>query len=165
MLHNKSTVIAQKEKRMNLETTIRPHAQTAAESVATQSLFLRRALQADTLLSGLSGLIALIDAPLIANLLGFSSTAATRNVMLLGIGMLAWAALAFWVSTRPQHSRGLVFTIIEGNLLWVVGSILLLVTGWLPLSTSGKWTVAIVADLVGLLAILQYVGWRRLIKR
>lgn len=150
---------------MNLETTIHTNPQTPAAPAAAQSLFLRRALQADTLLSGLSGLIALIDASLVANLLGFSSAVATRNVMLLGIGMLAWAALAFWLSTRPQLNRGLVFTIIEGNLLWVVGSVLLLLSGWLPFSTSGKWTVAIVADLVGLLAILQYVGWRRLIKR
>lgn len=164
MLHNNSIVIAQKEKLMNLETSIHANAQTPAAPLSVQSRFLRRALQADTLLSGLSGLIALVDAPVVANLLGFSSTDATRNVMLLGVGMLAWAALAFWVSTRPKFSRGLVFTIIEGNLLWVVGSVLLLVTGWLAFSTSGKWTVAIVADLVGLLAILQYVGWRRLIK-
>lgn len=150
---------------MNLETTIHTNAHAQAEQAATQSLFLRRALQADTVVSGLSGLLALIDASLVANLLGFSSAAATRNVMLLGLGLLAWAAFAFWISTRPKLSRGLVFTIIEGNLLWVVGSAILLMAGWLPFSTSGKWTVAIVADMVGLLAVLQYVGWRRLIKR
>lgn len=150
---------------MNLETTIHRNAHAQAEQAAHQSLLLRRALQADTVVSGLSGLLALVDASLIANLLGFSGAAATRNVMLLGLGLLAWAALAFWISTRPKLNRGLVFTIIEGNLLWVVGSVILLVAGWLPFSTSGKWLVAIVADTVGLLALLQYVGWRRLIKQ
>lgn len=149
---------------MNLETTIHTNAHAQAEQAATKSLFLRRALQADTVVSGLSGLLALIDASLVANLLGLSATA-TQNVMLLGLGMLAWAAFAFWISTRPKLSRGLVFTIIEGNLLWVVGSVILLMAGWLPFSSSGKWTVAIVADIVGLLAVLQYVGWRRLIKQ
>ena len=150
---------------MNLETTIHTNAHAQAAQAATQSLFLRRALQADTVVSGLSGLLALVDASLVASLLGFSSAAATRNVMLLGLGLLVWAAFAFWLSTRPKLSRGLVFTIIEGNLLWVVGSVILLMAGWLPFSTSGKWTVAIVADIVGLLAVLQYVGWRRMIKQ
>jgi len=85
--------------------------------------------------------------------------------MAIGVGLLLWAALAFWISTRPQPSRGLVFTIIEGNLLWVLATIILLVSGWLPFSTTGNWAIAIVADVVGLLALLQYVGWRRLTKR
>lgn len=146
---------------MNMQNTI----QTNAVQSADQSRFLRRALQADAIFSGLSGALALVDAAPIAALLGFATPAATRVVMAIGVGLLLWAALAFWISTRPQPSRGLVFTIIEGNLLWVLATIILLVSGWLPFSTTGNWAIAIVADVVGLLALLQYVGWRRLTKR
>ena len=150
---------------MNLETTIRPNANPVqSEAMIDQTRFLRRALQADALFSGLSGLMFLAAATPVANLLGFSDATAINAVFWLGVGLLGWATLALWTATRPQVTRGLVFTIIEGNLLWVIGSILLLLTGWLPFSTNGKWAVAIVADVVGLLAILQYVGWRRLTK-
>jgi hypothetical protein len=150
---------------MNIETTIHTNSgQAHAEQLPEQTLFLRRALQADTLFSGISGIFTLADATFVANWLGFSTAEATRNVMFLGIGMLAWAVLVLWVSRRPRLTHSLVFLIIEGNLLWVIGSVILLSTGWLPFSTSGKWTVAIVADVAGMLAILQYVGWRRITK-
>ena len=62
----------------------------------------------------------------------------------------------------PSPPRTLVFTIIDGDLLWVAGSILLLLGGWLPMSMGGMWAVGIVADIVAIFAILQYVGWRRM---
>ncbi len=146
---------------MNLENTI----QTNAAQTGDQTQFLRRALQADAIFSALSGALAIVDAAPIAALLGFATPAATNIVMAIGVGLLVWAALAFWISTRPKPSRGLVFMIIDGNLLWVLATIFLLLSGWLPFSTTGKWAIALVADAVGLLALLQYVGWRRLTKR
>jgi hypothetical protein len=46
--------------------------------------------------------------------------------------------------------------------LWVSGSVIILFTDLVPLTTVGYWAVAIVADIVAVLAILQYIGLRRL---
>ncbi len=150
---------------MNLENTIQTNAgQINPVQTRDQARFLRRALQADAIFSGLSGALAIFDAAPIAALLGFTTPSATPIVMVIGLGLLVWAALSLWLSTRSKLTRGLVFTIVEGNLLWVLATIILLVSGWLPFSTTGKWAIALVADVVGLLALWQYIGWRRLTK-
>lgn len=136
-------------------------AQNVGQNRAT---LLRRVLKGNAAFSALSGLLCLFVSKPIANLLGFSDPAVMGYILALGIGLIFWAMLAFWVSTRPTLSRGAVFTIIEGDLLWVAASIVLLMSGWLSFSTAGYWVVAIVADVVALFAILQYVGWRRLTK-
>ena len=41
------------------------------------------------------------------------------------------------------------------------GSIDILVTDWVPLTTAGWWTVAIVADIVAVFAIVQFYALRR----
>ena len=51
--------------------------------------------------------------------------------------------------------------VIALDVLWVLGSVLLIFTDLVPLSIGGKWTVALIADIVALFAILQYVGLRR----
>jgi hypothetical protein len=48
------------------------------------------------------------------------------------------------------------------DILWVVGSILLLIADPLTLSNEGKWIVLILADAVGVFAVLEYFGLRRM---
>ena len=48
------------------------------------------------------------------------------------------------------------------DIAWVVGSALLLFTGWVSFTTAGWWAVLLVADVVALFAILEFVGIRRL---
>jgi hypothetical protein len=126
-----------------------------------RSLFLRRTLQGNALFSTASGLLFLFGREAVAALLGLSSAAASV-IAVLSIGLFVWAGLTLWVSTRTPIQRYQVFAIIGGDLLWVIGSILLLLGGWLPLSTAGMWAVGIVADIVALFAILQFIGWRRM---
>jgi hypothetical protein len=126
-----------------------------------RSLFLRRTLQGNALFSTASGLLFLFGREAVAALLGLSSAAASV-IAALSFGLFVWAGLTLWVSTRTPIQRYQVFAIIGGDLLWVIGSILLLLGGWLPLSTAGMWAVGIVADIVALFAILQFIGWRRM---
>jgi hypothetical protein len=51
------------------------------------------------------------------------------------------------------------------DIAWVTGSILLLASGLVPLSTARKWSIAILADIVALFALLQFIGLRRVLSR
>jgi len=51
---------------------------------------------------------------------------------------------------------------VTGDVAWVIMSIILIVSNWLPLTTHGQWTILIVSDIVLLFAIAQYIGIRRL---
>ena len=48
------------------------------------------------------------------------------------------------------------------DVLWVLGSVALIFSNQIPLTVAGKWAVALVADVVALFAVLQYVGVRRM---
>ena len=58
----------------------------------------------------------------------------------------------------------LVWVIIVLDVLWVVASAVLLFSHVVPLTTAGKWMVGILADVVALFAIFEYVGLRKLRK-
>jgi len=124
--------------------------------------FLRNALRANVIFSALSGLLLLFGTSSVAAFLGLEAANANTILTVMGVGLLLWAGYTFWVSSQSPVNKWAVFSVIEGDVLWVIGSIILLFTGWVTFSTSGNWAVAIVADIVGLFAILQYWGWRRI---
>ncbi len=124
-----------------------------------QSTLLYRALQADGIVSMISGVISLLDAGPLANMMGLSSS---TPIVLLGIVMLVYGIVVFAVSGRIDNLRTFGMVVIDLNVVWVIASIALLVTNALNLSNGGNWTVLIVADIVAALAIAQFVGWRRL---
>lgn len=123
-----------------------------------QSTLLRRTLQANEIFSALSGLIFLFFSRQVAAFLGVANA---QTILYLGVGLLLWAAFTVWVLMRPQLERKWVMMIIEGDLLWVVGSILLLVLAGEMFTAAGKWAIIIVGDIVATFAILQWIGLRR----
>jgi hypothetical protein len=42
----------------------------------------------------------------------------------------------------------MAWLVIELDVLWVIGSLILVFTDLVPLTAAGKWTVAITADIV-----------------
>jgi hypothetical protein len=60
-----------------------------------------------------------------------------------------------------EINTNLVWAVIIADVAWVAGSVVLLLSGWVPLTTAGKWLVALLADAVGILAVIQYIGLRR----
>jgi hypothetical protein len=54
--------------------------------------------------------------------------------------------------------------VVAVNVAWVIASVILLIADPFPLTTEGKWFVLIIADAVGVLAVLQFIGARRLSK-
>jgi hypothetical protein len=92
------------------------------------------------------------------------------------IARLHWPLLffpsLFWLGAIIHLLPAESFLRLHLNRLWSYGllpaailfyllSVVILVTGWPPLTTWGKWIIALVADVVAIFAGLQFYGlWR-----
>ena len=127
---------------------------------------LRRTLWGNAAFSVVSGaVLAIFAGPLAA-----AASSAKPSVMglelallfeLLGVGVVAFGALCAWVASRPELQRTLAQAIFVADIAWVAGSVLVLA---LPASWTGAGIAGIVvlALIVADVAILEYVGLRRL---
>lgn len=79
----------------------------------------------------------------------------------IGVGVIGWAAMIVALLRRENPSNGVVRTVIAGDLAWVGISYGILLAGRPELTTGGSWTVAILAEIVALFALAQYLGLRR----
>jgi hypothetical protein len=122
---------------------------------------LRGTLYANALFSGISGLAFAVAAQPIALFLGLDAPFVLVGI---GIGLLFYALALWYNASRHPLSRAFVWAAIIGDTAWVVGSYILLLTNWLPLTPAGWWAVAIVADLVAIFAVLQFYGLRQISK-
>ena len=121
------------------------------------SLFLRRALQADTVFSGAGALIFSLGAGELAPLFNLPEALLRET----GLFLIAYAAVVGWMSTRQSLPRILVAVVIAGNAAWTLASIALLFSGVVSPSLLGEAAVAGQAIATGTLAELQYIGLRR----
>jgi hypothetical protein len=119
--------------------------------------FLRYALLADAVASGATGLLLIAGADLLTGLLGLP-VALMREAGLL---LVPYVALVAFVGTREAISRPAVQAIIALNVLWVVASIGLLMSGYVAPTALGTAFVIAQAIVVGVFAELQFVGLRR----
>jgi hypothetical protein len=80
---------------------------------------------------------------------------------LLGLGVVAFGALCAWIASRPTLPEGWARLIFAADLAWVAGSVLVLA---LPASwtTAGIAGIGVVALIVADIAVLEYLGLRRL---
>jgi len=77
-----------------------------------------------------------------------------------GLGLLPIAAFMTVVATRPVIQPAAAWLIIAGNALWVMGSLLLVVTGWITPNALGTTFVVAQALVVVLLAVLEHGALR-----
>lgn len=132
---------------------------TQTSSQTDNTTLLRRALLGNAVFSGVSGLAMTLAAGPLALLMGLPSP---LILVVVGLGVLGYAAIAFRISARPSISRGeAIFTVIADS-SWVAASLVLLLSGWVAFTPTGKWLVAVAADIVAAFALLQFVGLRRL---
>ncbi|MDX1383824.1 MAG: hypothetical protein R3190_09300 [Thermoanaerobaculia bacterium] len=118
---------------------------------------LRYALRADAVFCALAAVDALLFSERIAELLGIAEP---RIVSALGVGLLAWAVHLVVASRRDTLSLKEAWYFVGGGLLWIVGSVGLILAG--PFSTQGNWLVGLVAVAVLAFTEAQYLGIRRL---
>lgn len=80
---------------------------------------------------------------------------------LLGVGVVAFGALCAWIASRAHLPQGLARFIFAADIAWVAGSVLVLA---LPASwtTAGIAGIVVLAVIVADLAILEYLGLRKI---
>jgi len=121
------------------------------------SLFLRRALLADALVTGAVALLQTFGAGMLAPLLNLPQPL----VLETGLFLIAYTALVGWLGTRQSMPRALVAIVIAGNTAWAVGSIALMFSGAVTPNLLGYALIAAHAITTGVFAELQYIGLRK----
>ena len=128
-------------------------------NTTTNQTFIRRILYGNAIFSGVSGLLFLVASNPIAKFLGLD---ASLVVLILGIGLVGYAVLIYTNASRVEISSAFVLFAIIGDSAWVLLSIILLLTSWVPFSVEGKWAVGIIAVIVDIFATLQFLEWRKM---
>jgi len=123
------------------------------------SSLLRNALYANSAFCFLSGLDFVLFSKPIANFLGLSTSSV---ILVLGIGLLLYGIEIFIFARKENISEGFAKFVIGADIAWVLGSVVLIFSSLVDFTTAGKWATAIIADIVLVFAIVQFVGLRRL---
>jgi hypothetical protein len=121
------------------------------------STFLHRALLLDAVATGTTATLLLAGAGLLAGPLGLP-VGLLRGA---GLALVPFVALVAWAGLRPYPPRRVIWTVIVLNAAWVIGSLALLVGGWVAPTTLGTAFVIAQAVVVGVFAELQLLGLRR----
>jgi hypothetical protein len=121
------------------------------------SQFLRRALLADAIFSGIAAVLLTLDATALAPLLELPEVLLRET----GLFLIAYTALVGWLAARASVSKALVVLVIAGNAAWTIGSIALLFSGTVTPNLLGEAFVVAQAIATGVFAELQYIGLRR----
>src|SRR5262249_10560252 len=118
--------------------------------------FLRKALMGNALFSTLSGLTMLLAQGWVLRILGLASNV---NLLILGVGLIVFAITLVVNARKQQVKKSDAWIAVLMDVAWVLGSYILIFI--VPFSTEGKW---VVAELVLVFAVLQFVGIRRIQK-
>jgi hypothetical protein len=122
-----------------------------------RTVFLRRVLLADAVISGASGVLLGLAAGALEPLTSLPS-GLLRPAGLLLVPFAAGLAI---VATREALARPAVLAVIAANAAWVVASAALLVSGLVAPTAPGYALVVVQALAVLGLAELQWIGLRR----
>jgi uncharacterized protein YjeT (DUF2065 family) len=121
------------------------------------SQFLRRALAADAIFSGVAAVLLTADAGMLAPLLQLPEALLRET----GLFLIAYTALVGWLATRTIAPKALVMLVVAGNAAWTVGSLALLFSSAVSPNLLGEAFVVVQAIATGVFAELQYIGLRR----
>jgi hypothetical protein len=125
----------------------------------SHSTLIRPILYGNAIFSGVSGLLFIFASRPIARFIGIEIPLA---ILILGVGLVGYAALIYLNASRPEISRNFVLFAVICDSIWVLLSIVLLLTDWGPFSVPGKWAIGIVAAVVDVFATLQFFEWRKM---
>lgn len=123
----------------------------------TVTMFLRNTLYLDALASGATALLMLLGAPLLAGLLELPEPL----LFWAGLLLIPFVAMLVVIARRDSVPRGLLPVIIVLNMLWVIGSFVLLLSGAVAPNALGIAFVVVQALAVAVFAELQVIGIRR----
>jgi len=120
---------------------------------------LTSALHANAIFSGASGMLLVVLPGWWAALFGVLPASAYAT---LGAGLLGFAGIVWWTARGIDARRPLVNGILAADTLWVLATpvVMLLAAG--TMRPTGHLLLVAVALAVALLAMLQWLGLRRL---
>ena len=121
------------------------------------STFLRRALLADAIFSGVAALGFTFGASAFATLFSLPEALLRET----GLFLIAYTALVGWLASRGSVPKPLVLLVVIGNAAWTIGSIALLFSDAVSPNLLGELMVVAQAIATGVFAELQYMGLRR----
>jgi hypothetical protein len=121
------------------------------------SQFLRRALLADAIFSGVSAVGLTFGAGVFASWLNLPEALLQET----GLFLIAYTMLVGWLGARHAVPKVLVMIVVAGNAAWTLASIALLFSGAVAPNLLGEVVVAAQAIATGVFAELQYIGLRR----
>jgi hypothetical protein len=98
------------------------------------STFLRRALLADAIFSGVAALGFTFGASAFASLFNLPEALLRET----GLFLIAYTALVGWLASRASVAKPLVLLVVVGNAAWTVGSIALLLSGAVSPNLAGE---------------------------
>ncbi|PIQ61999.1 MAG: hypothetical protein COV99_07675 [Bacteroidetes bacterium CG12_big_fil_rev_8_21_14_0_65_60_17] len=120
---------------------------------------LRTALRSNAAFSALCGVISLVQAEALSAWMGGFDPWILRA---LGPGLLLFAAILYMETRRSRPVPASALAISLADLVWVIGSVIVLIAAPDALSSGGTWTVLLVALVVLVFATWQLVGLRGL---
>jgi hypothetical protein len=121
------------------------------------SLFLRRALLADAIFSGIGAVGFTLGAGVFASLLNLPEALLRET----GLFLIAYALFVGWLGTRASMPKAMVLIVVTGNAAWTLASIWLLFSGMVSPNLLGEIVVVAQAIATGVFAELQYIGLRK----
>ena len=122
-----------------------------------RTCLLRKALLGNALFSALSGLTLLFAQKSVLRILGLFNRV---SLVVLGVGLIIFAATLVVNARRQRVKTSDAWVAVLMDVAWVLASYVLIFI--LPFSMEGKWVIGVVAELVLLFAILQFMGIRRI---
>lgn len=94
-------------------------------------------------------------------MISFLGLSSPLILVIIGVLLLLYATSLFVAATRRTIDRqtGFLYAAIDGA--WVLGSVVLLLTSWVPFTAAGKSSLALTAFIAAVFAGLQsYGAWR-----
>ena len=116
------------------------------------SAALRRTLLLDAATSGAMGVLLLVAGGLLAGPLGLPATLLRWT----GVVLIPFGGYLAWIATRADISAEAVRAIVALNVVWAVGTPLLLVSGWVRPTILGELFVLIQAVVVAGFAYVEH---------
>lgn len=109
-------------------------------------------LKVNAIFSLTTGLFLIINPKLIASLLAIESA----DVMLvIGYGLLIFASTLYYVIKKELKNRKVIDSIIISDLVWVVGSLILVIFQPITISTVGNVLISVIAVIILSFALIQ----------
>ncbi|MEO0337839.1 MAG: hypothetical protein AAF242_01365 [Bacteroidota bacterium] len=121
-----------------------------SNSNASAKLYL--VLLTNAVFSGLNGVIMTLFSKPIAAWMGISNSII---LLIIGLVLLGFAAFILTINNQQVPNTKAIRFIVSQDMLWVLGSVILLVWNPFQMLSLGKGLIAVIAVIVGVFAFLQ----------